>query len=136
MFQLQVLSPLGTIFDDSVEEVILPTDQGEIAILPQHVPLFAKLTEGTMTIKKSGKNTVIALIGGFLEVKKGSVTILSDHAIKAENIEVAKALEAKKKAEELMKNKENEEDFALATKELARSIMELNAAEKMKRKLH
>ncbi len=136
MFQLQVLSPLGTIFDDSVEEVILPTDQGEIAILPQHVPLFAKLTEGTMTIKKSGKNTIIALIGGFLEVKKGSVTVLSDHAIKAENIEVAKALEAKKKAEELMKNKENEEDFALATKELARSIMELNAAEKMKRKLH
>lgn len=136
MFQLQVLSPMGTIFDDSVEEVILPTDQGEMAVLSHHVPLFAKLTEGTMTIKKSGRNTVIALIGGFLEVKKGTVTVLSDHAVKAENIEVAKALEAKKKAEELMKNRENEEDFALATKELARSIMELNAVEKMKRRSH
>lgn len=127
---------MGTIFDDSVEEVILPTDQGEMAVLSHHVPLFAKLTEGTMTIKKSGRNTVIALIGGFLEVKKGTVTVLSDHAVKAENIEVAKALEAKKKAEELMKNRENEEDFALATKELARSIMELNAVEKMKRRSH
>lgn len=134
MFQLQVLSPLGTIYDDSVDEVLLPTEQGEIAILAHHVPLFAKLAEGTMTIKKSGKSTVIALIGGFLEVRTNSVTVLSDHAVKAENIEVAKALEAKKRAEELMKNKENEEDFALATKELARSIMELKAAEKMKRK--
>lgn len=136
MFQLQVLSPLGTIFDDSVEEVTLPTDQGEIAILSHHVPLYAKLTEGTMIIKKGGKDTHIALIGGFLEVRKDSVTVLSDHAIRAENIEVAKALEAKKKAEELMKNRENDEDFALASKELARSIMELNAAEKMKRRTH
>lgn len=136
MFQLQVLSPLGTIYEDSVEEVILPTEQGEIAVLPHHVPLFAKLTEGTMTIRKGGKNTIIALIGGFLEVKTSSVTVLSDHAVKAENIEVAKALEAKKRAEELMKNKEDAEQFALASKELARSIMELNAAEKMKRRSH
>lgn len=136
MFQLQVLSPLGTIFDDNVEEVVLPTEHGEIAILPHHVPLFAKLTEGTMVIKKSGKETHVALIGGFLEVGRETVTVLSDHAIKADNIEVAKALEAKKHAEELMKNRDTEEDFALATKELARSIMELNAAEKMKRRSH
>jgi F-type H+-transporting ATPase subunit epsilon len=69
MFELQILSPTGEVFHESVDEALLPTSKGEIAILPHHIPLFSKLSEGTITVKKSGKETLIAIVGGFLEVK-------------------------------------------------------------------
>lgn len=118
MFTLQILSPEGITYNDTIDEVLLPTDNGEIAILPHHIDLFSKLSEGIITIKKGGKETLIAILGGFVEVTNGITTILSDYAIKAESIQLAKAQEAKKKAEELMKNKESDVDFALAEKEL------------------
>lgn len=132
MFELQILSPTGEIFHDNVDEALLPTDRGEIAILPHHVPLYSKLIEGTVTIKKAGKNTVIAIVGGFLEVNKSVVTILSDHAIKAENIQTARALEAKKLAEQIIANKQSTADLIMAEKELQKSLLELKVADKYK----
>lgn len=132
MFQLQILSPLGEVFNESVDEALLPTDKGEIAILPHHIPLFSKLTEGTITIIKGGKNTVIAIVGGFLEVKNDVVTILSDYAIKAENIQIARALEAKKQAEEFITNKQGTADLIMAERQLQKSLLELKVADKMK----
>jgi F-type H+-transporting ATPase subunit epsilon len=132
MFALQILSPLGEIFNESVDEVVLPTDKGEIAILPHHIPLFSKLREGTITIKKNGKNTIIAVVGGFLEVRNDVVTILSDYAIKAENIQAARALEAKKRAEDFLANKQSTADLIMAEKELQKSLLELKVADKMK----
>lgn len=132
MFQLQILSPLGEVFNDTVDEVLLPTENGEIAVLPHHIPLFSKLTEGTITIKRTGKNTVIAIVGGFLEVNNKVVTILSDYAIKAENIQAARALEAKKRAEEFIANKQSTTDLIMAEKELQRSLLELKVADKIK----
>lgn len=132
MFELQIISPLGEVFHDNVEEVTLPTDKGEISILQNHIPLFSKITEGTMNIKKSGKNTVIAIVGGFLEVRNSIVTILSDYAIKAENIETAKAMEAKKRAEEFLANKQSTADLIMAEKQLQKSLLELKVAGKHK----
>lgn len=132
MFELQILSPTGEVFNESVEEALLPTDSGEIAILPNHIPLFSKLTEGTITIKKSGKSTIIAIVGGFLEVRKNVVTILSDFAIKAENIQVARALEAKKQAEEFIADKKGTADLIMAERQLQKSLLELKVADKMK----
>lgn len=132
MFELQILSPLGEIFHDSIDEVVLPTEKGEIAILPGHMPLFSKLTEGALTIRKGGKNIIIAILGGFLEVQEGVTTILSDYAIKAENIQAAKAMEAKKRAEEFIKNKQSTADLILAEKELQKSLLELKVADKTK----
>lgn len=133
MFQLQILSPIGEIYNDTVDEVTVPTDNGEISILQNHVPLFSKIQEGTVTIKKgSTKPTVIAVVGGFLEVKDNNVSILSDHAIKAENIEVARANEAKKQAEEFLANKQSTADLIMAEKELQKSLLELKVADKMK----
>ena len=131
MFQLTILSPLGQIYNDTVDEVTLPTDKGDISILPHHTPLFSKLAEGIMTINKGGKKQVIALIGGFLEVGD-KVTVLSDHAIKAEDIQTAKALEAKKRAEEFIQNKQSTADLIMAEKELQKSLLELKVADKMK----
>ncbi len=132
MFELSILSPEGQIFAETVDEVLLPTEKGEIAILAHHTPLFSKLTQGTVTIKKSGKLNMIAILGGFLEIKNGVVTILSDYAIKAENIEIAKANEAKKRAEEYLNNKQSTADLIMAEKELQKSLLELKVADKMK----
>lgn len=132
MIELRILSPLGTVFSDSVDEIMISTDKGEIAILTDHIPIFSKLLEGTVTIKKGTKTTVIAVIGGFIEVKKNVALILSDHAIPAESIQIAKALEAKKRAEDLIAKKESNMDILIAEKELQKSIMELKVAEKIK----
>lgn len=134
MFQLQILSPLGEIFSDSVDEVSVPTAKGEIAILTNHAPLFTKITEGIITIKKSGKETAIAVVGGFSEIKNNTVTILSDHAIKADDIESSKAAEAKKMAEEIINNKQSTVELIIAEKQLQKSLLELRVAEKMKRR--
>jgi F-type H+-transporting ATPase subunit epsilon len=132
MFELSILSPEGQIFAETVDEVLLPTDKGEIAVLANHTPLFSKLSQGTVTIKKNGKVNVIAILGGFLEIKKGLVTVLSDYAIKAENIEIAKANEAKKRAEEYINNKQSTADLIMAEKELQKSLLELKVADKFK----
>ena len=131
MFQLVILSPLGQIYNDSVDEVTLPTDKGDISILPHHTPLFSKLAEGIMTINKNGKKQVIALVGGFLEVGE-KVTVLSDYAIRAEDIQTAKALEAKKRAEDFIQNKQSTADLIMAEKELQKSLLELKVADKIK----
>lgn len=133
MFALAILSPLGEVFSDQVDEVSLPTDNGEIAILPHHIPLFSKLAEGTLTVKKGGKETIIALVGGFLQVDADKVTILSDYAIKAENIQIAKALEAKKRAQDFISNKQSTADLLMAEKELQKSLLELKVADKIKK---
>lgn len=135
MFSLQVLSPTGSIYNDEVDEVVLPSASGEITILANHVPLFSKLTEGQMTVGKNGKKIVIALTGGFLEVNKEKVVVLSDHAVLAENIQVAQALAAKKRAEELLSKKASEIDMLIATRDLQKSILELKISEKAKRHL-
>lgn len=133
MFTLTILSPVGEVFNDSVEEVTLPTDKGEVTILTNHVPLFSKLVEGVATIVKGGKKNSIAVVGGFLEVKDNMATVLSDYAIRAENIQAARALEAKKRAESFLANKQSKADLIMAEKQLQRSLLELKVADKLKR---
>lgn len=131
---LSVVSPEGIIYQDTVDEISLPTPKGEITILPHHISLFTKMSDGIVNIKKGSKESIIATVGGFVEVDNGNVTILSDHLVKAENIQAAKAQEAKKRAEDVMKRKESDIDFIMAEKELQRAIMELQVADKIKKK--
>lgn len=133
MFQFAILSPVGEVYNDNVEEVSLPTHKGEITVLTNHAPLFSKLDEGVAVITKSGRKTSIAILGGFLEVKKGVVTVLSDYAIRAENIQAAKALDAKKRAENFLKDKQSKADLIMAEKELQRSLLELKVSDKLKK---
>ncbi len=133
-FNLEVVSPDGVSFSGAVDEVVLPTTTGEIAILPNHAPLFTKLAEGEATIKQSGKDIHLAIFGGFVEVSKSKVTVLSDFAVRAESIEIGKIEEAKKRAEEILSGKIANEDFAMAEKELQKAIFSLKIAEKMRRR--
>lgn len=131
---LSVVSPEGSVYQDDVDEVSLPTPKGEITILPHHISLFTKMSSGAVIIKKGVKESIIATVGGFVEVDGGRVTILSDHMVKAENLQAAKAQEAKKRAEDTMRKKESEIDFIMAEKELQKAIMELHVADKIKKK--
>lgn len=131
---LEVITPDGIILEEEVDEVMIPTSDGQITVLPHHVALYSKLVEGEMHIKKNNKVTLMAVLGGIVEVGKTHVRILSDYAVRAENIQLAHAEEAKKRAEEALKNKESESDFALAGRELQKSILELKIAQKIKRR--
>lgn len=91
---------------------------------------------GEMTVKIKGKEKYYAITGGFLEVNEDSVTILADYAVESEEIEVEKALEAKKRAEEILKKtkeKVSDRDFAIAQAELRRAVMELHVANRRRR---
>lgn len=133
-FFLEIVSPEGIVFEGDVEKITLQTNVGEITVLPHHVSLFTKLAEGEVTIHADGKKTHIAVSGGFLEVKENKATILSDYAIRAESIEIAKAEERKRKAENVLQEKAENTDFILAQKDLRKSILELKVAQNVKRR--
>ena len=131
---LEIVTPEKTIFKDTIDEIALNTADGEIAVLPNHVNLFTKVMPGEVTIKYD-KNKVIylAITGGFLEVSNNKLTLLADYAVRAEEIEVEKAVEAQKRAEAVLKKAKDdvdEMDFATAQGELRKAILELHVAKR------
>ncbi|KKQ96417.1 MAG: ATP synthase F1 subunit epsilon [Candidatus Levybacteria bacterium RIFCSPHIGHO2_02_FULL_39_36] len=133
-FSLEILSPQGTVFKDEVDSVSLPTYSGRITILPNHAPLFTKLSEGEIEIKKESKISHIVVAGGFLEIKENSAHILSDYAVRAESIEIARAEERKREAELKLKQKLDNKEFTIADKDLRLSILELKVAQRVKKR--
>lgn len=131
-FHLEIVTPDGIIFSEEVSEVKIPTDQGQITILPHHISLFARLTEGELHAVKGGKETVIAVLGGVVQVEKTFTNVISDYAIHADSIQIARAEDAKKRAEEIMKNQQNTAEFTQADRDLKKSILELKVAQKIK----
>ena len=128
---LLVISPEGTVFKDSVDEVVFPTVLGEIAVLPGHMPVFTKLTEGEIIVKKGSEETPITITGGFVEITGNTVNVLADYAIRSVDIEIDKAEQARKRAEESLRTQKG---FTIAEKELKKSILELKIAGKYRRK--
>lgn len=134
---LEIVTPEKTIFKDTIDEIALNTADGEIAVLPNHVNLFTKVMPGEVTIKyDKGKVIFMAITGGFLEVSQNKLTLLADYAVRAEEIEVEKAVEAQKRAENILKKAKEEGDdrtFADAQGELRRAILELHVAKRRHR---
>lgn len=131
---LEIITPEKVVYKDEVDEVIVPTVNGEIAVLPLHVNLLSQIIPGELIIKKGEETESIAITGGFLDVNKNGVSILADYAIKAGDIEVAKAKEAQERAERLMKEKATEKDFKIAEAEIIKAILQLKIANKYKRR--
>lgn len=132
---LEIITPEKVIYKDEVDEVVIPTVQGEIAILSNHVNLLTQVNPGELIIKKGTTQQYLAITGGFLEVNRNKVSILADYAIKAQDIEIARATEAKKRAEKIMSEKTSDNDFRVAQGEMIKAILELKVATKHKRKL-
>lgn len=129
---LEIITPIKVVLSEEVDEVTIPTVNGEISILPNHIDLLTKVKPGEMVIHKNGKTELFAITGGFLEITNNHVNILADHAIRADDIEIAKAEQAKERAEKAMKEKGSEKDFAIANAELRKSLLELKVARKHK----
>jgi F-type H+-transporting ATPase subunit epsilon len=131
--RLSVVTPRGEVFTDEVDMVVIPGAEGQLGILPNHSPLFTNLSHGELSIKKGEETTPMAVAGGFAEVVPGKVTILTDMAVRAGEIDVLKAEEARRRAERLMEEKRSERDFAAAEASLKRALLELKVAKKYRR---
>lgn len=134
---LEIVTPEKIIYEGDVDQITVMTATGKIAILPHHVNLFTKVTPGELIIKIADKEQYMAITGGFLEVVKNKVTLIADYAVHSDDIDVEKAMAAQKRAEELLKKKEenmSEQDFAEARAELSKAILQLHVANRRKRK--
>lgn len=105
----------GVVYDSEIEKLTLPTESGEITVLPKHAPLVSLLKPGELRINKDGHDILMAVSTGFLEIRKNSqVYVLADSAERAENIDIESAKEARARAEELLHQKQNRNDVDFA----------------------
>jgi F-type H+-transporting ATPase subunit epsilon len=133
--QVDVVSAEEQIFSGLAEFVALPGEAGELGIYPKHTPLITRIRPGAVRIQKAGGGEEFVFVaGGILEVQPNGVTVLADTAIRGGDLDEAKALEAKKQAEELMLNKESKIDYAKAQAEMAAAIAQLAAIQKLRSK--
>jgi F-type H+-transporting ATPase subunit epsilon len=133
---VDVVSAEEQIFSGEAEFVALPGESGELGIYPMHTPLITRIRPGAVRIKVPGRTEeeFVFVAGGILEVQPKGVTVLADTAIRGADLDEAKAQEAKRKAEELMVNKESQIDYAKAQAELATAIAQLAAIAKLRHK--
>ncbi|WP_040207017.1 F0F1 ATP synthase subunit epsilon [Neobacillus jeddahensis] len=129
--KVSVVTPDGPVYDSDVEMVSTKAQSGELGILPGHIPLVAPLQIGAVRLKKDGKTEFIAVSGGFLEVRPDQVTVLAQSAEKASDIDVERAIRAKERAEQRMKEQRLEHtDFRRAELALQRAINRLAVSER------
>lgn len=132
---LEIITPEKVVYKNEVEEVIVATVNGEIAILPNHINLLTQVKPGELIIKKGSSVQSIAITGGFLEVNNNKISILADYAIKAEDIQIARVQEAKNRAEKIMKERSTDKEMKIAQAEMIKAILELKVAAKHKRRV-
>lgn len=133
---VDVVSAEESIFSGLAEFVVLPGEAGELGILPGHMPLMTRIKPGAVRLKvpQQEQEELIFVAGGILEVQPGRVTVLADTAIRGRDLDEAKAIDAKKKAEEAMADRSAEMDYARAQAELAEAVAQLAAIQKLRRK--
>ena len=133
---VDVVSAEQSIFSGLAEIVIVPGVMGELGIYPRHAPLLTRIKPGSVRIKVPDQEefTLIYVSGGMLEVQPNVVTILSDTAIRGGDLDEARALEAKRAAEEAMKNRTSDIDYAHAQAELAEAVAQLQAIQKLRKR--
>lgn len=133
--ELQLVTIEKKIFDEKVEAVYLPTQMGEIGILPNHVSLVTNLAEGEIKIEKNKETLYVVCTGGFAQVSPDKVLVLTDAAEHAEEIDIEKAEEAKKRAEETMRKKGlAEPQYQEAALALRRSLLQIKVASRRTRR--
>jgi F-type H+-transporting ATPase subunit epsilon len=123
--------------EDNLDVLVVPGSDGQLAILPRHAPLMTTLDYGELIFKKGSEETSFAISGGFLEVHSDKVTILADVAENADQIDIERAKEARKRAQDRINDAKNEQlivDLARAQASLQRALLRLNIAEKRRRR--
>jgi len=123
--KLEIVTPDAKTYSEDVEMVTLPGAEGEMGIYPMHVPLMTQIVAGEVSVRKDGRDYFLAVGDGFAAITGDSVSVMTDMAIKAENIDEAKAEEAKRRAEARLAEKLDEADSAMVSAALAHSLAQL-----------
>ena len=132
---VDVVSAEKSIFSGEAKFVALPGESGELGILHGHTPLITRIRPGSVRIEKAdGDEEFVFVAGGYLEVQPDRVTVLADTAIRGHDLDEAKAIEAKKRAEEAMQNRGTDFDLALAQSEFVMAAAQLAAIARFRRK--
>jgi F-type H+-transporting ATPase subunit epsilon len=131
-FAFRVISPLGTAFEGKARWVTLPTPDGEVTVLADHMPMVSVLAEGEIRIRTSERDVWIAVSGGFLETGGKTITVLSDFAAESDSIEIARVEAAKARAEQLLAEKRERGDLAMVERDLQRAILQLKVAQRIR----
>lgn len=131
---VDIVSAEAEIFSGLAEMVVAPALQGEVGILPRHAPFLTPLNEGEVRLQiNRDQEESFYVSGGILEVQPHKVTVLSDTALRAHDIDEAAALEAKQRAEKLLSDKQADFEYAKAQAELAEAMLQLRAIEKLRK---
>ena len=133
--QVDIVSAEQEIYSGMAEMVFAPAEMGEIGVAPRHTPLITKLNPGEVRVKvNEDESYPFYVSGGIIEVQPHLVTILTDTAIRAKDIDEAAALEAKAKAEEELADKSGKIDYATAQARLAEAIMQLRTLDRLRKR--
>ena len=128
--KVSVVTPNGPVFESDAEMISVRAQSGELGILPGHIPMVAPLQIGALRVKTAGKTELVAISGGFVEVRPDTVTVLAQSAEHSSDIDVTRALKAKERAEaRLGEHKKDEIDFKRAELALKRAINRLSVTE-------
>ena len=132
--RLEIVTPEKMVFSEDVDLILAWGVGGQLGILPHHAPLMTMLQPGDLVIRKLGQEEALTLSGGFLEVRPDKVVILADACERAEEIDEARAEEAKRRAQEALKTAVTQVEAVAAEAALRRSLARLRAVEKIRRK--
>lgn len=130
---VDIVSAEKEIFSGRAEILIAPLSEGEVGILPRHSPLLARLKPGEVRVKTPTEELQFYVSGGMLEVQPHVVTVLADTAARARDLDEAAAIQAKERAEEALRNRQADLDYAKAQAELAEAIAQLNTIRKIRK---
>lgn len=135
---VDIVSAEAAIYSGLAEFVVVPAEMGEVGIYPRHAPMISRIKPGSVRIKAPDREDedLIYVSGGILEVQPGVITILSDTAIRGADLDEARVLEAKREAEEAMRNRTSAMDYAKAQAELAEAVAQLAAIQKLRKGGH
>jgi F-type H+-transporting ATPase subunit epsilon len=135
---VDVVSAEESIFSGLVEFLAAPAEMGEVGIFPHHAPLITRIKAGAVRLKlpNEAEEQLIFVSGGILEIQPSVVTILADTAIRGHDLDEAKAQEARRLAEEAMKDKSSQIDYARAQAELMEAVAQLQTIQKLRKKSH
>jgi F-type H+-transporting ATPase subunit epsilon len=131
---VDIVSAEREIFSGEADMVFAPAEQGELGIAPRHAPLLTRMKPGTVRVQHGGEEQVFYVSGGILEIQPHVVTVLSDTAQRAADIDEAAAQEAKRKAEEALANQSSEMDVVRAQAELLEALARLKTIQHLRDK--
>lgn len=132
--KLDVVTAERVVFSDEVDVIIAPGIEGQLGVLPHHTPLMTMLKPGELLVRKDGEEFSLVITGGFLEVRPNRVIVLADAAERVEEIDMARAEEAKRRAQEQLRERPPEVDTARAQAALLRALARLEVVQRRRKR--